>query len=83
MGFWDKAGSLAKKAGAYAVQEAKAAGDRSREYKEMMPTLSDSELLRIVKNERNSSPLKAGAAHSELKNRGHDPESIKRLLENS
>lgn len=83
MGFWDKAGELAKKAGAYAVQEAKAAGDRSREYKEMMPTLSDNELLAIVKKERSSSPLKAGAAHSELKNRGYDPESIQRLLAKS
>ena len=29
MGFWNKAGGLALKAGAFAVQEMKAAGDRS------------------------------------------------------
>ena len=80
MGFWNKAGGLALKAGAFAVQEMKAAGDRSKEYKELMPTLSDDELLRIVKKERSSSPMKAGAAHSELKNRGYDPESIKQLV---
>lgn len=80
MGFWDKAGELALKAGAFAVKEAKAAGDRSREYKELMPTLSDDELLAIVKKERSSSVLKAGAAHSELKNRGYEPESIKQLV---
>ncbi|SMS12628.1 hypothetical protein CFBP1590__5042 [Pseudomonas viridiflava] len=79
MGFWDKAGELALKAGTFAVKEVKAAGDRSREYKELMPTLSDDELLRIVKKERSSSPMKAGAAHGELKNRGYDPESIKQL----
>lgn len=80
MGFWNKAGELAMKAGAFAVKEVKAAGDRSREYKELMPTLSDDELLRIVKRERSSSPMKAGAAHGELKNRGYDPESIKQLV---
>ncbi|POR58520.1 hypothetical protein [Pseudomonas syringae] len=80
MGFWDKAGELALKAGTFVVKEVKAAGDRSREYKELVPTLSDDELLRILKKERSSSPMKAGAAHGELKNRGYDPESIKQLL---
>lgn len=80
MGFWDKAGVLALRAGTFAVKEVKAASDRSREYKGFMPTLSDDELLRIVKNERSSSPMKAGAAHGELKNRGYDPESIKQLV---
>ncbi len=80
MGFWDKAGGLALKAGAYAVKEVKAAGDRSREYKELMPTLTDDELFRILKKERSSSPLKAGAANNELKDRGYDQDSIQRLL---
>ena len=80
MGFWDKAGGLALKAGAYAVKEVKAAGDRSREYKELMPTLADDELLAILKKERSSSPMKAGAANNELKNRGYDQESIQKVI---
>ncbi|MBI6682210.1 hypothetical protein [Pseudomonas viridiflava] len=39
MGFWDKAGELALKVGTFAVKEVTVAGDRSREYKELMPTL--------------------------------------------
>ncbi|MFJ2683827.1 hypothetical protein ACIOYV_08795 [Pseudomonas sp. NPDC087342] len=80
MSFWSKAGELALKAGKLAVQETKAAGERSREYKEAMPGLSDDELIRILKNERSSSPMKAGAANNELKNRGYDADSIKMLI---
>lgn len=81
MSFWDKAGEIALKAGAYVVKEAKAAGDRSREYKELMPSLADGELLAILKRERSSSPLKAGAAHSELKKRGYDQATLQKLIQ--
>lgn len=62
MGFWDAVGDMAKKAGKYAWEETKAAGERSKEYKAVTPMKSDDELLRIVKRERSSSPLRAGAA---------------------
>lgn len=77
MSFWKKAGDLALKAGSAAVNEAKAANERSQQYKAEMPSKSDSELARIVKRERNSSPLKASAAFQELKSRGFSPEQIK------
>ncbi|GAB2994781.1 hypothetical protein [Psychrosphaera aestuarii] len=77
MSFWKKAGELAMKAGGAIVDEAKAANERSREYKAEMPSKSDSDLARIVNNERNRSPLKASAAFQELKYRGYSPEDIK------
>lgn len=79
MGFWDSVGKLAKAAG----NEIKAANQRNQEYKEEMTYKSDNELARIIKRERNSSPLKAGAAFQELKSRGYDPEGIKDLVGNA
>jgi len=79
MGFWDKAGELAKKAGSAVLDEAKAAGDRNKEYKAQMPNKSDAQLVSIVKNERTSSPLKSSAAFKELKSRGYDAEDIKAM----
>ena len=67
------------KAGSIALEEAKKASERSREYADEMRNKTDSQLLSIVKNERSSSPIKAGAAYKELKNRGYDPENIKRM----
>lgn len=77
MSFWKKAGDLAMKAGGAIVDEAKAANDRNREYKAEMPSKSDSELARVVKNEMKRSPLKGSAAFQELKSRGYSPEDIK------
>ena len=76
MGFWDTAGKLAMKAVSLAFEEAKKATERSKEYANEMPSKTDSQLLSIVKNERSSSPLKAGAAYKELKNRGYEPKDI-------
>lgn len=70
MGFWDKAGSLAKAAGKKALEEGKAASERMHTYKAEMPMKSDRELAYIAVHER-SSPLKAGAASQELKSRGY------------
>lgn len=80
MSFWKKAGDLALKAGSAALSEAKAAGERAQQYKEEMPLKGDEELLRIIKRERASSPLMAGAAMQELKSRGYSPEQIKEKL---
>ncbi len=80
MGFWDSAGKLAMKAGSFALEEAKKSSERSREYAEEMPNKTDSQLVSIVKNERSSSPIKAGAAFKELKSRGYDAEDIKRMM---
>jgi len=79
MGFWDKAADLAKKAGGTVLDEAKAAGERSKQYNAEMPSKSDSELVSILKNERSRSPLKAGAASKELKSRGYNGEDIKNM----
>lgn len=79
MGFWDKVGEFAVKAGKFALEEAKSASERGKQYREEMHNKSDDQLFLIVKRERNSSPLKAGAAFQELKNRGHDAETIKIL----
>lgn len=80
MSFWKKAGELALKAGSAALSEAKAAGERSKQYKEEMPSKSDDELLRVIKRERTSSPLMAGAAMQELKSRGYSQEQIKEKI---
>ncbi|KKY80316.1 hypothetical protein OA46_20380 [Enterobacter cloacae] len=81
MGFWEKAGSFAKAAGKYALEEGRAANDRMHTYKEEMPMKSDRELARICVHERSSSPLKAGAAGQELKSRGYSTaQDIKALL---
>lgn len=45
-----------------------------------MPEKNYDELIRIIKKEKSSSPVKATAAYKELKNRGYDPEEIKHLL---
>lgn len=79
MSFWKKAGELVLKTGSYALKEAKAASERSAQYDEEMPCKNDDELIRIIKKEKSSSPLKASAAYKELKNRGYDPEDIKIL----
>lgn len=77
MSFWKKAGELALKTGSYALNEVKAAGERSTQYNEEMSGKNDDELIRIIKKEKSSSPLKASSAYKELKNRGYDPEDIK------
>jgi hypothetical protein len=79
MSFWKKAGELAMKAGSAIADEAKEARDRNRQYKAEMPSKSDSDLARIVNNERSRSPLKASAAFQELKSRGFSPEDIKNM----
>ncbi len=77
MGFWDTAGELAKKAGKFAYEETKKAKERAKEYEIEMPNKSDSQLLSIVRNERLTSPLRAGAAYKELKSRGYETKDIK------
>ena len=77
MSFWKKAGDLALKAGSAALNEAKAAGERLKQYKEEMPLKEDEELFRIIKRERTSSLIMASAASQELKSRGYSSEQIK------
>ena len=48
-----------------------------------MGSRSDSELARIIKNDRGSSPMRSGAAIQELKSRGYDQEEIKDLVRNA
>ncbi|MGX2968067.1 hypothetical protein ACWIW6_08440 [Ursidibacter sp. B-7004-1] len=79
MGFWDVVGKVA---GA-AANEVKEAGQRAQVYKAEMGSHSDSELARIIKNDRGSSPMRAGAAMQELKSRGYDQEAIKDLVRNA
>lgn len=79
MSFWNKLGELALKTGSYALKEARAASERSVQYSEEMPEKNDHELISIIKKEHTSSPLKASAAYKELKNRGYEPEDIKKL----
>lgn len=76
MGFWGSVGKLAMKAGEAAIDETRKAAERHKEYKAEMPGKSDDDLLSIVKRDRSRSPLKAGAAFEELKNRGFSPEDI-------
>lgn len=80
MGFWDSAGKVAMSVGRFAIDEIKKTSDRSKVYSEEMVGKNDSQLLGIIKKEKSSSPMRAAAAYKELKNRGHDPEEIKRKL---
>lgn len=80
MGFWSSVGDLAMKAGSAALKEGKEAVERSQQYKEEMPQKNDDDLFRIIKRERSSSPLKAGAAMKELESRGYSKEEIKSRL---
>ena len=70
------AGTAAVKLGKLALEEGKAAGERSQKYREEMTSNSEEALLKTVKNERSSSPLKASAALQELNNRGHETKDI-------
>ncbi|WP_417642675.1 hypothetical protein [Enterobacter kobei] len=70
MGFWEKAGSFAKAAGKYALEEGKAANERMHTYKDEMPSKSDRELARIVVNERSSSPLKSWRSRTGTQKQG-------------
>lgn len=79
MGFWDAVGKIA---GA-AMNEVKEAGQRSQVYKAEMADKSVDELVRIIKREGSSSPLKSGAAIQELKSRGYDQDDIKLLVRNA
>lgn len=76
MSFWNKVGQVAKAAGEYAAKEAKIqyddARERSAQYAEEMPEMSDRQLARIVLNEANKSPMKVMAARKELRNRGYE-----------
>ena len=80
MGFWSTVGNLALKAGSAALNEGKEAIERSKQYKDEMPEKNDDNLLKIIKGERSSSPLKAVAAMQELKERGYSEEEIKSRL---
>lgn len=80
MSFWKKVGGLALDAGSAVLGEAKAAGERSAQYKEEMPLKSDDELFKIAQKERVRSVLMAGAAIQELKNRGFTHEEIKQKI---
>lgn len=80
MSFWKKAGDLALKVGSAALSEAKASGERTKQYKEEMPLKGDDELFHIVQRERTRSMQKAGAAVQELKSRGYSPEEIKERI---
>ncbi|MBW3118784.1 MULTISPECIES: hypothetical protein [Enterobacterales] len=81
MSFWDKAKEIGKAVGKEAWEQSKSAYERQRNYMDEMPTKSDRELARIVINERGSSPMKAGAALKELKNRGYSStQQVKDLL---
>jgi hypothetical protein len=83
MGFWSSVGELAKKAGNAALDEAKAANDRTKVYKAEMPNKSDDELVQIISKDMKRSPLKASAATRELKSRGYSPEEIKNMIKTS
>ena len=80
MSFWKKAGDLAMKAGSAALNEGKAALERIKEYKAEMASKSDDQLVAIIKKDRSRTPLRAGAASQELKNRGYDAETIKIMV---
>lgn len=80
MGFWKEAGNLVMKVGSVALNQGKAALERSREYQAEMPSKSDAQLVAIIKKDRSRTPLRAGAASQELKNRGYDAESIKSMI---
>ena len=50
MGFWNKAGELALKAGKFAIKELQEAGERGKQYKLEMVDKNDTQLLKIIKN---------------------------------
>ncbi|MCO8055713.1 hypothetical protein [Acinetobacter towneri] len=84
MSFWNKVGQVAKAAGEYAAKEAKTqyegAKERSAQYAEEMPDLSDRQLAKICLTEAQRSPIKAVAARKELRNRGYETmEDIKSI----
>ena len=76
MSFWNKVGQAAKVAGEYAAKEAKNqyddAKERSAQYAEEMPDMSDRQLAKIVLTEANKSPMKVMAARKELRSRGYE-----------
>ena len=72
MSFWNKVGNVARAAGEFATKEIENAKERSSEYLERMPELSDQKLAKIVLTEAKSSPLKVLAARKELRNRGYE-----------
>lgn len=76
MGFWD----VAKKVGGAVAKEAGSAMERSQQYRAEMPGKSDSQLMEIVAKELKKSPLRAGAARSELNNRYGD-ETASRMMQ--
>jgi len=84
MSFWNKVGQAAKAAGEYAAKEIKneyeGAKERSAQYADEMPDMSDRQLAKICLTESQKSPLKAMAARKELKNRGYETmEEIKSI----
>lgn len=76
MSFWSAVGKSAKAIGKFVAEEAKAATDRSKQYKLDMLNKQDSELFKIIELERSTSPLMAGVAKRELENRGYSQEEI-------
>ena len=80
MSFWKSVGELAMKAGNAALKEGKAATARAQQYKEEMLMQDDENLLKIIKRERSSSPLKALAAMRELESRGYSKEEIRQTM---
>lgn len=79
MGFWSTVGKVGKAVGEEALKQGGDAMDRSKQYKEEMPDKSDSDLISFIKG-RSHSPMKAGAASIELKNRGYSQEEIKEMM---
>lgn len=77
MSFWKSVGDLAMKAGSAVATEAKAAGQRSSEYKEQMQGESDSSLKSIMVRDFKHSPLKASSARRELLNRGYSEDELR------
>lgn len=70
MGFWDTIGEKSKAVGKFASEHTMKAIERSSEYSKEMPSKNNKELAEIAINDAYSTPLKALAAHRELKNRG-------------
>ena len=48
MSFWNKVGNVARAAGEFATKEIENAKERSSEYSERMPELSDQKLAKIA-----------------------------------
>lgn len=74
--FWGNAGKVVSKVGKFVFDEGVSAVERSKKYKEDMQVESDDALFLIIRKERNSSPLKAGAAMQELVGRGYSKEEV-------